>query len=196
LKICDFGLARGLMPDTNADLTEYVVTRWYRAPEIMLSCQEYTCSIDVWSAGCVFAEMLGRQPLFRGNDFIHQLTLIMQTLGRPDDLSFVTNEKAREFLEQQEPREVTPLSQLFPNADPDGLNLLTKMLVFNPEDRITVDQALEHPYFECIRELEDERECAPLFDFSFENGTLKRPQIRRLIFEDCCEFHPECREQG
>ena len=67
LKICDFGLSRGLSPGQDTgDLTEYVVTRWYRAPEIMLSCQDYTTAIDVWSVGCIFGEMLGRKPLFPG----------------------------------------------------------------------------------------------------------------------------------
>jgi serine/threonine protein kinase len=59
-------------------MTEYVVTRWYRAPELLLSCEEYTASIDVWSVGCIFAELLGRKPLFPGKDYIHQLKLIIQ----------------------------------------------------------------------------------------------------------------------
>ncbi len=62
-------------------MTEYVVTRWYRAPEIMLSCQEYTKAIDVWSLGCIFAELLGTKPLFPGDDYIHQLRLIVDLLG-------------------------------------------------------------------------------------------------------------------
>ena len=113
LKICDFGLARGLVPDNDTDLTEYVVTRWYRAPEIMLSCSEYSSAIDVWSVGCIFAEMLGRKPLFSGHDFIDQLNLIVRTLGTPNDLSWVSNNKARDFLEQQEKREPVPLERLF-----------------------------------------------------------------------------------
>ena len=77
LKLCDFGLARGIDGlEPNAELTEYVVTRWYRAPEIMLSCREYTKAIDVWSVGCIFGELLGRKPLFPGNDYIHQLQIM------------------------------------------------------------------------------------------------------------------------
>jgi serine/threonine protein kinase len=96
LKVCDFGLARGVT-DENMDLTEYVVTRWYRAPEIMLSCQEYTKAIDVWSVGCILGELLGRKPLFPGDDYIHQLQIISDILGTPSDkeLEFVTSEKAR-----------------------------------------------------------------------------------------------------
>ena len=96
LKVCDFGLARGVEPgEDNMELTEYVVTRWYRAPEIMLSCQEYTKAIDVWSVGCIFAELLGRKPLFPGDDYIHQLQIICDKLGTPSDeeLNFVTSEK-------------------------------------------------------------------------------------------------------
>eukprot|EP00968_Pinguiococcus_pyrenoidosus_P012718 scaffold1130_cov195-Pinguiococcus_pyrenoidosus.AAC.79 len=71
LKLCDFGLARGLNPeDAESDLTEYVVTRWYRAPEVMLATQEYSCAIDVWSVGCIFAELLQRQPMFQGTDYV------------------------------------------------------------------------------------------------------------------------------
>ena len=82
LKITDFGLAR-LINDQTRDLTEYVVTRWYRAPEIMLSSQEYSKSIDIWAAGCIFGEMLGRKPMFPGNDYIHQLKFITKTIGTP-----------------------------------------------------------------------------------------------------------------
>merc|ERR1711934_1002001 len=86
--ICDFGLAR-----TNSEkeyMTEYVVTRWYRAPELLLSCAVYTAAIDIWSVGCIFAELLGRKPLFPGKDYVHQLNLITRVLGSPDpsDLEF------------------------------------------------------------------------------------------------------------
>ena len=80
-------------------MTEYVVTRWYRAPELLLSCEdsksEYSTAIDMWSVGCIFAELLGRKPLFPGKDYFHQLKLIMEVLGMPskEDLHFVTNIK-------------------------------------------------------------------------------------------------------
>jgi len=98
------------------ELTEYVVTRWYRAPEIMLSTkvssfifgaisqgltcsfsQEYTKAIDIWSTGCIFAELLGRKPMFPGDDYIHQLQIICNKLGTPteEELNFVTSEKVR-----------------------------------------------------------------------------------------------------
>jgi mitogen-activated protein kinase 1/3 len=100
LKICDFGLARGVEDEQSGGLTEYVVTRWYRAPEIMLACQEYTSAIDMWSVGCIFAELLARTPLFPGDDYIAQLRLICEKMGRPaeKDLDFVTSERAKRFM--------------------------------------------------------------------------------------------------
>ena len=117
LKVCDFGLARGV-EGNNMELTEYVVTRWYRAPEIMLSCQEYTKAIDIWSVGCIFAELLGRKPLFPGDDYIHQLQIISDVIGTAsdEDLKFVTSEKARRFMKSQEIKPKVPFKKLFPDA--------------------------------------------------------------------------------
>lgn len=100
LKICDFGLARGTKEEADYELTEYVVTRWYRAPEVMCSCQEYDHKIDVWSVGCILAELHGRKPLFPGDDYIKQMNLIFGVLGTPskEDMKFITNEKALEYI--------------------------------------------------------------------------------------------------
>ncbi|CAM9481568.1 unnamed protein product, partial [Choristocarpus tenellus] len=96
LKVCDLGLARDI-DSSHGDLTEYVVTRWYRAPEIMLACQEYSKAVDIWSVGCIFAELLLRRPFFPGDNYIDQLTIICQKLGKPseEELDFVTTEKVR-----------------------------------------------------------------------------------------------------
>lgn len=81
LKICDFGLAR-TTSETDF-MTEYVVTRWYRAPELLLNCSEYTAAIDVWSVGCIFMELLNREPLFPGRDYVQQLRLITEVVTIP-----------------------------------------------------------------------------------------------------------------
>merc|ERR1719313_2233609 len=87
LKICDFGLARVHFSDKEwvCPMTEYVCTRWYRAPEVICSWTDYSCAIDIWSIGCIFAEMLSRKPLFPGHNTQHQLDLIIATLGTPTD---------------------------------------------------------------------------------------------------------------
>ena len=116
LKVCDFGLARGIISqdEGNAELTEYVVTRWYRAPEIMLACREYTRAVDVWSVGCILGELLGRKPLFPGNDYIHQLQIIADTVGSPptEELHFITSEKAMRFMKSQPRKKKVPFSTI------------------------------------------------------------------------------------
>lgn len=81
-------------------MTEYVVTRWYRAPELLLSCDHYAAAIDVWSVGCILAELLLRKPFFAGKDYMDQLRIIVSTLGTPTDeeLTFITNHRARKFI--------------------------------------------------------------------------------------------------
>jgi len=198
LKVCDFGLARGVIPDEESmELTEYVVTRWYRAPEIMLSCQEYTKAIDVWSVGCIFAELLGRKPLFPGDDYIHQLTIICDKLGTPEDedLEFITSEKARRFMKGQAHKAKVSFSSLYPKADPLAVELLDRMLMFNPAKRITVEEALAHPYLESLHNEEDEPTAHAVFSFDFEKEDLTRERLQELIFEECVFFHPEAREE-
>jgi len=122
MKLADFGLARGITSTEVAEgsLTEYVVTRWYRAPEIMLACQEYSKAIDVWAVGCIFAELLGTKPLFPGDDYIHQLKLIVEVLGSPgeDDMAFIKSSRARAFMAKQAGKPRVPWATLFPKANP------------------------------------------------------------------------------
>ena len=191
LKICDFGLARGVDVE-NPDLTEYVVTRWYRAPEIMLSTTEYTKAIDVWAVGCILAELLGTKPLFPGDDYIHQLRLIVDILGSPteEDMEFIRSDRARTFMKKQSGKPTVSFSKLFPLASPNSIDLLTKMLMFNPSKRITVDEALNHPYFVSLHSEEDEPLCSTIFDFSFENLRLDKLTLQSLMLDQIEAFHP------
>ena len=93
-------------------MTEYVVTRWYRAPELLLACERYDAAIDIWATGCIMAELLLRKPLFPGKDYLSQLKLIIQTLGTPSDpeLTFVTAPKARSYIKELKTCEVQPCS--------------------------------------------------------------------------------------
>jgi len=198
LKVCDFGLARGLQ-DIQLQLTEYVVTRWYRAPEIMLACREYTLAIDIWSVGCIFAEMLGRKPLFPGEDYLHQLRLISETVGTPGegDLHFVTSEKALKFMRGLVIKPRADLSKAYPKANKDALDLLDKMLKFDPKKRITVVDALQHPYLATLHHPDDEPVCESLFEMRDDvpDDDLKKKDIQVAILEEVFKLRPELERQ-
>lgn len=172
IKLGDYGLSRPCASSAG-DLTEYVVTRWYRAPEVMLSKSHYGPNIDLWGVGCVMAELLGRKALFPGKDYLHLLQLITEVLGSPSeekDLAFVTSEKAREYLRRLPRHAGVPFATLFPGANPLGLELLAGLLQFNPERRLTAEQALAHPYLASLHSdnPRDEPTCSERIDLHLD----------------------------
>uniref|UniRef100_A0A8D0NXF6 mitogen-activated protein kinase n=3 Tax=Boreoeutheria TaxID=1437010 RepID=A0A8D0NXF6_PIG len=194
LKICDFGLARVADPDHDHTgfLTEYVATRWYRAPEIMLNSKGYTKSIDIWSVGCILAEMLSNRPIFPGKHYLDQLNHILGILGSPsqEDLNCIINLKARNYLLSLPHKNKVPWNRLFPNADSKALDLLDKMLTFNPHKRIEVEQALAHPYLEQYYDPSDEPIAEAPFKFDMELDDLPKEKLKELIFEETARFQP------
>lgn len=189
LKIGDFGLARTIS-ETDF-MTEYVVTRWYRAPELLLSCSEYTAAIDVWSVGCIFGEIMTREPLFPGKNYVHQLRLITELLGSPDEasLGFLLSSNARNYIKQLPQYPKQQLSARFPNISPCALDLLGKMLVFDPTKRITVEEALSHPYLSTLHDSNDEPVCPRPFSFDFEQPSFSEEQIKELIWKESVKFN-------
>ncbi|KAI3453751.1 hypothetical protein Pfo_010414 [Paulownia fortunei] len=188
LKIGDFGLAR-TTSETDF-MTEYVVTRWYRAPELLLNCSEYTAAIDVWSVGCILAEIMTREPLFPGKDYVHQLRLITELIGTPDEasLKFLRSDNARRYVKQLPlfPKQQFPAR--FPNMSPLALDLLGKMLVFDPNQRITVDEALCHPYLSTLHRINDEPICSRPFSFDFEQPSITVENVKELIWRESVVF--------
>ncbi|CAJ0832008.1 11487_t:CDS:2 [Entrophospora sp. SA101] len=192
LKICDFGLARGFSDDPAANsgfMTEYVATRWYRAPEIMLSFQSYTKAIDLWSVGCILAELLGGRPIFKGRDYVDQLNQILQTLGTPSDatLTRIGSQRAQEYIRNLPYMHKKAFQQLFPNANPLALDLLERFLTFDPAKRVTVEEALEHPYLAVWHDPSDEPVCPTPFDFSFESVDDPE-QMKNMIAAEVANF--------
>lgn len=191
LKICDFGLAR-TSRDNGQFMTEYVVTRWYRAPELLLCCDNYGTSIDVWSVGCIFAEILGRKPLFPGTECLNQLTLILNILGsQPEaDLHFIDNQRAKRFIRSFPFSRGSHFSSLFPQADPLAIDLLHQMLVFDPSKRITVTEALYHPY---LSSLYDPTCNLPAqFPLNLDiDENMAEPLIREMMLREILYYHPE-----
>jgi serine/threonine protein kinase len=198
LKICDFGLARGVKEEEDYELTEYVVTRWYRAPEVMCSCQEYDHKIDVWSVGCILGELHGRKPLFPGDDYIKQMNLIFNVLGTPSkaDMSFISNDKALDYIKSLEKRPKVPFNKIYPDANPLALDLMDKMLAFSPLKRISVDEALKHPYLAGLHNPKKEFECKDRFDFDFEKIEMTKEVLQDFMWEEIYMFRPERRIKG
>ena len=125
-------------------MTDYIATRWYRAPEVILSWKKYTAAIDVWAVGCVLAELIIRKPLFPANSEEEQLNLITKFLGNPSPklVNQIDNAKNREFVLQLPKREAKDFDEYFKGANPLAIDLLKKMLTYDPEYRITVADAL------------------------------------------------------
>ena len=207
------------------------------SPSFTLVCDFYCppAAIDIWSVGCIFAELLGRKPLFPGKDYVHQLNLITRVLGSPSesDLEFIDSEKAKRYMRslphcqrvrhhsQSHVHPHTPLppclresllkidmtdrcstlslslclkvvlGKYYPHSNPMALDLIDKMLQFNPHKRITVEEALEHPYMATLHDPSDEPCCQQPFHFPLDDGHLNGYHIRDLILEDIMHHHPE-----
>ncbi|XAR72254.1 Mitogen-activated protein kinase [Bertholletia excelsa] len=198
LKICDFGLARVSFTDAPSAIfwTDYVATRWYRAPELCGSFfSKYTPAVDIWSIGCIFAEIMTGKPLFPGTNVVHQLDLITDLLGTPPAESIVAirNEKARRYLNSMRKKVPVPFSQKFPDADPLALRLLERLLAFDPKDRISAEEALADPYFKSLANVEHEPSTKPIskLEFEFERRKLTKDDVRELIYKEILEYHPQ-----
>ena len=215
LKICDLGLGRAEVydydekkitkkqkkkpkndesdSDEDPELTEYVITRWYRAPEVILCPSHYAKAVDIWSVGCIFAELLGRQPLFPGDHYLDQIQKIIAVTGTPkmEELEFIQKKEAKEFFLKLVKRTKLTWTSLFPNANPIALDLLEKMLTFNPKKRYTVDQCISHPYFEGLHDPDQEPITTSSFDWTFDAVELTKENLQSMIYDESLYFHDE-----
>ncbi|KAG0492879.1 hypothetical protein HPP92_005968 [Vanilla planifolia] len=202
LKICDFGLARVSFNDAPSAIfwTDYVATRWYRAPELCGSFfSKYTPAIDIWSIGCIFAEMLTGKPLFPGKNVVHQLDLMTDLLGNPspETITKIRNEKAKRYLYNMRKKHKVSFCQKFSGADPLALALLERLLSFDPKDRPTAEEALADPYFHGLANIEREPSTQPIskLEFEFERRKMTKDDVRELIYKEILEYHPQMLQQ-
>ncbi|KAK4704136.1 cell division cycle 2-like, partial [Phenoliferia sp. Uapishka_3] len=148
IKVADFGLAR-TYGDPLGDMTQLVVTLWYRSPELLLGATEYSTAVDMWSIGCIFGELILKEPLLPGKGEIDQVSKIFKLLGRPTEEiwpGFSKLPNAKSFnLSSAQP--FSNLRQTFRYTTSHGLDLLSQLLAYDPEKRISAEQALKHPYF-------------------------------------------------
>mmetsp|Transcript_24256 Transcript_24256/g.76570 ORF Transcript_24256/g.76570 Transcript_24256/m.76570 type:complete len:394 (+) Transcript_24256:78-1259(+) len=201
LRICDFGLAQINFEDEGfqtCPMTEYVSKRWYRAPEVLCSWVNYDSAIDVWSIGCVFAEMLVLRPLFPGGNSQRLLKLIVALLGTPssEELDAIPSELCRRTVDAL-PRSEGGFRARFSEASDETADLLRTMLQFSPRKRATVPQALEHPYMGELFCPEDEptRNALEASDFEFERRRVNIQALREELFQEVLQYYPETRER-
>ncbi|KAM0945427.1 putative protein-serine/threonine kinase CMGC-CDK-Pl family [Dioscorea sansibarensis] len=152
VKLADFGLARGFGLPVRT-FTHEVITLWYRAPEILLGSRHYSTPADVWSVGCILAEMVNMRPLFPGDSEIDELFKIFSVLGTPDEESWPGVTSLPDFKAAFPKWSPKSLATVVPKLDAAGVDLLSKMLVISPIKRITAREALQHEYFKDIGEL-------------------------------------------
>jgi mitogen-activated protein kinase 1/3 len=180
LAICDFGLARG---EDNTEMTEYVVTRWYRPPELLALSTQYTGAVDIWSMGLIFAEMLVGRTLLPGKDYIGQLVMVIDLLGTPEDSDIeYLSEQAKRFICAQPQKARRNFQELFPKATSEAADLLSKILVFHPAKRLTAKQVLEHNYFHRLRDPAEEAQAG--FTFEWKDRELTEPELREQLWDE------------
>ncbi|OQE10572.1 hypothetical protein PENFLA_c089G04789 [Penicillium flavigenum] len=178
LKICDFGLAR----EHDAQMTGYVATRYYRAPEIMLTWQNYNYAVDMWSVGCILAEMILGKALFPGRNHVHQFVLITELLGKP-------SEETLKFVDSLPKKESLGLTSILGDADPQAIDLVEKMLNVDPHGRITTADPIKHPYVVTYQDSDDEPVCDSQLDWSLLDSGLSADEWKSTIYFEILNYH-------
>jgi len=197
LRIADFGLARGRSDEAEA-LTDYVVTRWYRAPELMLLPSGYFEAVDLWSVGCIHVELLAREPLFPGKDHPDMLRRIARALGfcAVRDLAWVPapeREELQRTLEvlQLPERPKEGLERRCPTASEACLDLVRGLLEKVPSQRLSAAAAIAHPYLAELRDPAGETRAKRQFSWDFDRFEPSKRALRDRLYAECARCHPE-----
>jgi serine/threonine protein kinase len=179
LKLCDFGSAKKLVK--GEPNVSYICSRYYRAPELIFGCQDYNCIIDVWSVGCVIAELLLGQPLFPGESGVDQLVEIIKVLGTPTKEQIMAmNPNYTEFKFPQ--IKAHPWKKVFRSRTPaDAIDFISKVLVYDPNERLSPMECLLHSFFDELREegckLPNGNPLPDLFNFTKEEKSTTTAEV-------------------
>ncbi|EDQ86144.1 uncharacterized protein MONBRDRAFT_35273 [Monosiga brevicollis MX1] len=149
LVICDFGLARVVDPDNPEKLSEYVATRWYRAPEITVSTEYCDQAMDIWSVGCILGECITGRPLFPSRNAVDHMNRVLDLVGSPsdDDLTWIPKESTRSYLKRLDKKTRADFATTFPGATPEALEMLEAIMQFDPRKRPSADKLIAFSYF-------------------------------------------------
>ncbi|CAF4521011.1 unnamed protein product [Rotaria sp. Silwood1] len=198
--ILDFGLASVASANTP---TIYVSTRWWRAPEIYINEEKYNEKIDLWSVGCIMAELILLKPVFPGNDTIDQLNKILDITGTPDSTTIqeICIPGISAYISQKEPKPKRDFNELFgfkydpltqnpiSGVSPEGVDLLDRLLSFDPRQRPTAEQALSHRFLEFYHDPIEEPTIEPISD-EHQNVKHTRDQWKSIVWQMVQEFVP------
>eukprot|EP00448_Togula_jolla_P014322 CAMPEP_0170586704 /NCGR_PEP_ID=MMETSP0224-20130122/9886_1 /TAXON_ID=285029 /ORGANISM="Togula jolla, Strain CCCM 725" /LENGTH=369 /DNA_ID=CAMNT_0010910267 /DNA_START=17 /DNA_END=1123 /DNA_ORIENTATION=- len=208
IQMADFGLARSVAVEGTdtasgavecqdagdhqvaSTMTDYVATRWYRAPEILLGSSRYTRGVDMWSLGCILGEMIQGRPIFPGQSTMNQLDRILEFTDKPslEDIRAMESPYAATMLEALPLTPPRPIVAIFPNAALEPLHLLQALLQFNPRSRYSAVQALEHPYVCLFHDVESEPVSTRIISTPIDdNRKLHVDDYRTRLYKDVVE---------
>ncbi|CAG9465833.1 unnamed protein product [Pedinophyceae sp. YPF-701] len=203
VKLADFGLARSIAQLGGEEgpspiLTDYVATRWYRAPEILLGSTHYTKGVDMWSCGCILGELLGGRPVFPGTSTMNQLDRILEITGKPskEDVDSIQSVFAANMLNNLPTPAQVSLREMLPNASDEAIDLLSKLLVFNPKKRITAEEALRHPFVAQFHDEATEPACDRIITVPIDDNTKYAiGEYRERLYQEIVRRKKELRRR-
>jgi mitogen-activated protein kinase 15 len=179
-------------------MTDYVATRWYRAPEIVLGSCQYSKAVDIWSVGCILGELLLGKAIFPGKSTINQVELIIQLMGKPSpqDLESINAATDYSIIESMNAKKKYSFSQFFQNASKEALDFLKRTLVFDPTKRLTAEQALKHPYVKQFHNPEEEIVCDRIIRLPISDSKkLSLKEYRDALYNDILKKKKEQRKK-
>jgi len=200
VKVADFGLARSVharSKDSAPILTEYVATRWYRAPEILLGSTKYTKGVDMWSIGCILGEMYMGKPMFPGTSTLNQIERVLEVTGKPnkEDVESLQSSNAATVIDSLKVSKHRSLKDMFPMMTPEALDLLKKLMQFNPNRRPTAEQALKHPYVSQFHCEEEEPLAKKAIEIPLDDRKYSIKEYREKLYADIRKKHKEQRKE-
>ena len=201
IKLGDFGLARSVAytgEEGDYKLSEYVATRWYRAPEILLGSSKYSKAVDMWSVGCILGELIVGKPIFQGKSSLNQIEKVLELIGRPkqEDIDAIDSPHAETILNSLSTVKKKSFQSFFGDATEDALDLIRKLLAFNPNNRLTVEEALQHRYVAQFLSPEEEIVCDHIIEVPLNDFTkLSTKEYREAIYSHISKKKRERRKK-
>merc|ERR1711976_452976 len=177
--------------------TEYIGTRWYRAPEVILGSRNYTKSVDMWSCGCIFADLLSGKPVFPGSSLGNQLYRILEIVGKigNSDSEAIESNIGKQMYSNFRPTKTKKLNEVIPHAPKEAIDLLTKLIKFNPEKRVTAEEALQHPYLAKFPNPHDEPHSLRKIFTPIEYDCSNISDIRKKVYNEIFQRRKETKKK-